>query len=56
MDLGLTDEPWSWAQILARRLFPGRIRVPMSWMRTYRRDWPYPDVGKTLPHALKYAF
>jgi len=25
---GLSDEPWSWARVLAQRLFPSRIRVP----------------------------
>lgn len=56
MRVGLAEEPWSWPFILSRRLFPSQVRVPPGWMTTYRRAWPYPDVGKTVPHALKYAF
>lgn len=56
MTVGLADRPCSWATILARRLFPGRIPLPQDWDRTYRRDWTYPDVGYTRPHDLKHAY
>lgn len=55
-DLGLAEAPWTWAQVLARRLFPGRVAMPASWMQTYRREWSLPDVGAVVPHALTYAF
>jgi transposase-like protein len=56
MTLGLTDEPWSWPRVLARRLFPWRVAVPPSWMKIYRRAWITPALPVNRPHALKYAF
>lgn len=56
MHIGLADRPYSWARILAERLFPERVPLPEDWVRTYRRDWPYPDVGFTVPHDLKHAY
>ena len=56
MNLGLTDKPWSWPRVLARRLFPWRVPVPPSWMRIYKRAWITPALPKNRPHALKYAF
>jgi hypothetical protein len=53
MRLGLADEPWSWRRVLAKRLFPGRVRVPEAWRKVYRRDW---DVGTRFRrHRLKHA-
>jgi hypothetical protein len=56
MWLGLTDAPWDWPRLLARRLFPSRLKVPESWMRVYRRDWITPAVGRNQRHRLVNAF
>ena len=56
MRLKITSRPWSWKDVLARRLFPGRLMVPEPWMRIYRREWITPAVGRNLPHALRHAF
>jgi transposase-like protein len=56
MALGMTDEPWSWLRVLARRLFPWRVRVPESWMRIYRRLWITPALENNRRHELKNAF
>ena len=56
MRLGLTDRPWSWRDVLSRRRFPGRIRMPAGWMKVYRRGWITPAVGRNLPHTLRLAF
>lgn len=52
----LTDRPWSWARLLARRLFPARLPVPPSWMELYRREWTTPALGSNTRHALARAF
>ena len=39
MRLGLTDKPWRFDRILARRLFPHRESVPNSALRVYRKRW-----------------
>ncbi len=56
MRLGLTARPWSWGDVLARRRFPGRIRLPEGWIRTYRRGWITPAVGHNVAHRLRHAF
>ncbi len=53
---GLTDAPWSWERLLARRLFPGRLPVPSSWMEIYRREWTTPALPSNARHALSRAF
>ncbi|MBZ5640178.1 MAG: hypothetical protein LAO51_15640 [Acidobacteriia bacterium] len=35
MLLGLTEGPWTWRQVLATRLFPGREKPPESWLKIY---------------------
>jgi len=55
MRLGLTSEPWTWPRVLARRLFPGRLRLPKSWLEVYRRDWITPG-GPNAPHDLALAY
>jgi hypothetical protein len=52
MKIGLTTEPWSWARVLAQRLFPTRHRVPEPWMRIYRRQILTPEVGRNVEHRL----
>ncbi len=56
MRLGLTDKPWSWPRVLARRLFPWRVPVPPSWMKLYRRAWITPALPQNRLHDLTYAF
>jgi len=55
MRLGLTSEPWTWPRVLARRLFPGRLRLPKSWLEVYRRDWITPG-GPNATHDLALAY
>jgi len=56
MRRGVTSRPWSWADVLSRRRFPGRICIPEGWMKIYRRGWITPAVGHNQAHDLKYAF
>ena len=56
MSLGLTETPWSWSQVLSHRRFPWRLRVPESWMRTYRREIITPEIGPNCRHDLAHAF
>jgi hypothetical protein len=56
MILGLSGEPWSWARVLARRLFPFRISVPPSWTKIYRRAWITPPLPRNRFHNLKNAY
>ena len=56
MRLEITPRPWSWKDVLARRLFPGRLTVPEPWMRIYRREWITPAVGRNTRHELRHAF
>jgi len=55
MRLGLTSEPWTWPRVLARRLFPGRLHLPKSWLELYRRAWITPG-GPNAPHDLALAY
>jgi len=52
----LTDRPWGWAEVFARRLFPARIALPDGWDRVYRREWVTPAVGRNRTHELRHAF
>ena len=56
MTLGLTDEPWSWERMLARRLFVDRVTMPPGMMKAYRREWITPALGHNAQHTLKRAF
>lgn len=56
MVLGLTDEPWTWRRVLAKRLFPSRVVLPEGWIETYRMLWVTPPLGRNRIHDLKYAF
>jgi len=55
MRLGLATEPWTWRRVLARRLFPGRVMLPKSWVEVYRRGWITPG-GPNLPHQAALAY
>jgi hypothetical protein len=56
MRRGLTRRPWSWNDVVSRRRFPGRIRMPEGWMKVYRRGWITPAVGRNQFHDLRHAF
>ena len=56
MQLGITNQRWNWKRLLARRLFPSRIRVPAEWMRIYRRQWEVAAVPPSARHTLKLAY
>ena len=43
------------SRVLARRLFPGRVRVPSSWLEVYRRTWITPGIPNSL-HQLQRAY
>ena len=55
MKLKLTTEPWSWQRVLARRLFPGRVLLPKSWVEVYRRVWITPG-GPNARHKRTLAY
>ena len=54
--LGLTDAVWNWKQVLSRRLFFNRIRLPEPWPLLYRRGWTTPLLPSNARHALNRAF
>jgi len=56
MWLGLTDRPWPWARVLAKRLFPGRVSLPPAWLELYRRDWTTPVLPVNARHRLRHAW
>ena len=55
MVLGLARRPRRWQQVLSRRLFPHRIKLPAGWERIYRRDLITPSVGRNQRHRLVHA-
>jgi hypothetical protein len=55
MRLKLATEPWSFRRVLARRLFPGRVLLPKSWLEIYRRAWITPG-GPNAPHQSALAY
>lgn len=38
MLVGLTTEPWTWDQVLAKRLFPTKVKLPELWLKVYKRE------------------
>ena len=54
--VGVAARLWSWGDVLARRRFPGLVRLPEGWSTIYRRGWITPAVGRNLPHAPVYAY
>jgi hypothetical protein len=54
--LALTEAPWSWTRVLARRLFFGREKLPPTWQSLYRREWTTPALRSNTRHALLRAF
>jgi hypothetical protein len=55
MYLGLTDRPWTWAQVLAQRLHPGRVDPGPQVMTHYRRDLLTPSLPNERRHTLVRA-
>jgi hypothetical protein len=56
MELGLADEPWSWKQVLSRRLFFHRCQLPEPWPMLYRRLWVTPLLPRNAVHDRLRAF
>ena len=55
MRLGLADAPWTWRQVLSRRLFPRRTRMPRVWRELYQRDWTTPILSTNTRHRRRHA-
>lgn len=56
MRLGLADEPWSWKRVLARRLFPARLRLSESLRKVYFRGWDDDRAGyRYTRHHCRHA-
>lgn len=55
MRLALSTRPWSWPQVLSRRLFPRREKLPPVWRELYRRDWTTPALRSNTRHRLVLA-
>jgi transposase-like protein len=53
---GLVDRVLTVEDILATRLFPGRIPLPERWREYYGRLVETPVLGVNRRHTLKYAF
>jgi len=56
MRLGLRSRPMTIGRLLARRLFPGRVRLPHAWARYYRRGIPTRRIPNPHRHRLSLAF
>jgi hypothetical protein len=65
MERGLLTVVWrnfvkkvtgDWERVLARRLFPHRVRLPSGWMAVYRREWITESIGANTLHRLRYAY
>jgi hypothetical protein len=56
MEVRLAEEQWNWERVLARRLFPARLRLPPGWSKVYRREWITESIGLNTLHRLKYAY
>jgi len=56
MRLGLADHLLMPAEILARRLFPGRVDIPARWQEHYWHRTPTRCMPRVRTHRLKYAY
>jgi transposase-like protein len=54
--IGLLDRALTVKEVLARRLFPSRVRLPERLMRYYRREVITPALDRHRFHRLSYAF
>lgn len=55
MRLGLLSHRLGVGELLAERLFPGRIALPECWARFYRGEVPTRALPQARRHSLKYA-
>ncbi len=56
MRLGLATEPWTWRQVLSRRLFPAREEPTAIETTLYRREWFTPVLPSNRVHRLRQAY
>ena len=56
MGVRLTDRPWNWPRVLARRLMYHREALPPVWKELYRRLWVTPLLPSNTRHKLINAF
>jgi hypothetical protein len=56
MRAGITDRPWNWSRVLARRIFPHRQPVGGSWGELYRRDWSTPALPCNSRHRAVFTY
>ena len=56
MRVGLTDTRWTWHNVMAERLFPGRSGIGEELMSLYRRALVTPLLRSETRHVLKHAF
>jgi len=55
MRLGLSDCPWTWRRVLARRLFPCRASLTPVLRDLYWRNWRTPILPTNHLHRLRHA-
>ena len=55
MRLGLTDHRLTPKEVLARRLFPGRVKLPERWSEYYWGRVQSREVPNGRQHTLRYA-
>lgn len=53
---GILDAPLKVADVLCKRLFPGRIGLPPRWRRYYERLVETREIASNRKHACRYAF
>jgi hypothetical protein len=56
MMVGMTDRPWSWNRVLARRIFPDRELVGGIWKVLYDRQWKTPDLPVNTRHRRVFSY
>ena len=56
MLIGLTDHPWTWEEVLSRRLFPDREKLSGIWLDLYRRDWITTELPSNTRHRKVFAY
>ena len=54
--IGLTDRRWTWAQVLARRIFPDRVGIGGVERELYERRWVTPVLAVNTRHLRKLAY
>jgi hypothetical protein len=56
MRVGVNAAPWSAKQLLAKRLFPSLVQMPIEWRRYYERRIPTVGIRRARLHQLRLAF